>query len=232
MGIIGNLYSPFVILLSFAFLGERLSLLQIAGFALVSIGVVIIARQRRSPMPATTPATDDVETLRVAALADAAGGHAIGIANAAVPGVATPHRIRGALLAVLSIALMAIAIVMVKRVLEAQPLVWVTATRLAGAVGGLAFLAMISGNAHRLRPRGVRIDWRLLLAAAFVGQFLAMILWLGGYKYTQASIAAILNETSSVFIVVLAWIWLHEPLGRRGALGVTLTLCGVALMLL
>lgn len=68
--------------------------------------------------------------------------------------------------------------------------------------------------------------------AAFVGQCLAMVLWLAGYKYTQASIAAVLNETASVFIVLLAWLWLREPLGRRGAAGVTLTLCGVALMLL
>lgn len=81
-------------------------------------------------------------------------------------------------------------------------------------------------------PRGARFDWRLLLLAAFVGQCLAMVLWLAGYKYTQASIAAVLNETASVFIVLLAWLWLREPLGRRGAAGVTLTLCGVALMLL
>ena len=58
-----------------------------------------------------------------------------------------------------------------------------------------------------------------------------MVLWLAGYKFTQASIAAILNETASVWIVLLAWLWLKEPLGRRGAIGVSLTLGGVALML-
>jgi drug/metabolite transporter (DMT)-like permease len=59
-----------------------------------------------------------------------------------------------------------------------------------------------------------------------------MILWLAGYKYTLASIAAVLNETASVFILLLAALWLKEPLTRRSVLGVTLTLGGVALMLL
>jgi drug/metabolite transporter (DMT)-like permease len=219
MGVIGNLYSPFVILLSVVFLGERLSAMQCAGFALVSLGVVVIARSKASAAHVPTdaaPLTPDAPP--------------IASASALTP---TPIRpLRGVLFGVLSISLMAIAIVMVKRVLEAQPLIWVTAIRLVGAVGGLLLLALITNNLRRLRPRGLHIDWRLLLTAAFIGQFTAMICWLAGYKYTKASIAAILNETSSVFIVLLAWLWLREPLGRRGALGVALTLGGVCLMLL
>ncbi len=67
--------------------------------------------------------------------------------------------------------------------------------------------------------------------AAFLGQFLAMLQWLAGYKHTLASVAAILNETASVFILVLAAIWLKEPLTRRAAIGVMLTLGGVSVML-
>jgi drug/metabolite transporter (DMT)-like permease len=204
MGIVGNLYSPLVIVLSFAFLGERLSAMQIGGFVLVTAGVLTIAMARAvPPLLQGESRREDVPH----------------------------HRLQGFLLGVLSIALMACAIVMVKRVLEAQPLMWVTLLRLIGAVGGLFVIALFSGNLHRLRPNGARFDWRLLLAAAFVGQCLSMVLWLAGYKFTQASIAAILNETSSVWIVLLAWWWLKEPLGRRGAIGVTLTLGGVALML-
>jgi drug/metabolite transporter (DMT)-like permease len=210
MGVIGNLYSPLVILLSFAFLGERLTVMQVGGFLLVTAGVVTIARSRQGenhPHPGP--------------LLEGEGDQRVG----------TSRRTKGLLLAVLAITLMAIAIVMVKRTLEAQPLLWVTLIRIAGAVGGMFVIALLTGNLRRLRPRGAKFDWRILVAAAFIGQFLAMVLWLAGYKYTQASIAAILNETSSVFIVVLAWLWLKEPLGRRGAIGVTLTLGGVAMML-
>ena len=76
------------------------------------------------------------------------------------------------------------------------------------------------------------MPWRRLALAAFVGQFLAMILWLAGYKYTQASVAAILNETASVFILLLAALWLKEPPTRRGLAGVALTLTGVVVMML
>ena len=44
MGVIGNLYSPCVLTFSFAFLGERLNLVQGAGFVLVSAGVLLVAR--------------------------------------------------------------------------------------------------------------------------------------------------------------------------------------------
>jgi UPF0755 protein len=47
----------------------------------------------------------------------------------------------------------------------------------------------------------------------------------------RASIAAVLNETASIFILVLAAWWLKEPLTRRGLAGVMLTLTGVCCML-
>jgi len=58
-----------------------------------------------------------------------------------------------------------------------------------------------------------------------------MVFWLGGYKYTSAPVAAILNETASIFILLLAWIWLGERPGIRGLAGVALALGGVVLML-
>lgn len=195
MGVIGNFYSPFVIVLSVAFLGESLLPMQIAGFALVSVGVWLAAWPRRGT---TAPA---------------------------------PHRLRGFLLALLAIVLMAVSIVLVKRVLEAQPLLWVTGLRMLGALVGMALIALLRGETRHLTPPTRGMPWGKLVLAAFVGQFLAMVLWLAGYKYTLASVAAILNETASVFILLLAWVWLKEPLTRRALAGVGLTLAGVSCML-
>ena len=196
MGVLGNFYSPFVIVLGYLFLDERLSAMQLAGFALVSIGVFVAAWPR------------------------------------AMPGGRPAHVFRGLTWALLAIGLMAIAIVMVKRVLEAQPLLWVTGLRMVGALGGMVIAAMLARQLTLLHPPTVGMPWRRLALAAFVGQFLAMILWLAGYKYTQASVAAILNETASVFILLLAALWLKEPLTRRGLAGVALTLTGVVVMML
>ncbi len=197
MGILGNFYSPFVILLSFLFLGERLGPLQLLGFALVTSGVLVVSA-RSSGEPA------ERRELR-----------------------------RGLLLGVSAIAVMAVAIVLVKRVLETQPLIWMVALRMIGGVGGLLLIFAFKrelpwpGRAER-----AQIRWPVVLIGALVGQYLSMLLWLGGYKYTSASVAAILNETTSIFIVVLAAVFLHEALTRRKLLGVALTISGVACMLL
>lgn len=196
MGILGNFYSPFVILLSVLFLGERLAPLQIVGFVLVSSGVLVVGARA-----ATTP---------------------------------TEHRElrRGLALGIGSIALMALAIVMVKRILETQPLIWMVALRLFGGVGGLLLLFAWRRESPWSAAGGAPVRWPVVLAGAFVGQYLSMLFWLGGYKYTSASVAAILNETTSIFIVLLAAAFLGEALTRRKLLGVALTVSGVACMLL
>jgi len=101
-----------------------------------------------------------------------------------------------------------------------------------GAVAGLLLVALLLRKRVPMLPPLSGIPWRKLVLAAFVGQFLSMVFWLGGYKFTSASVAAILNESASVFILLLAWAWLNEPLTRRALAGVALTVSGVACMLL
>jgi drug/metabolite transporter (DMT)-like permease len=196
VGIVGNLYSPFVIALSFALLGERLNPLQGVGFVLVTSGVLLVGSQR-----------------------------------AGQP-IAPRDLRRGFAYAVAAIALMAIAIVMVKRVLEGYPLLWVVALRLAGGTLALG-AAFVWRREPILLPRAFGAPrWRLLILAALLGQYVSMMLWLAGYKYAPASVAAILNESASIFIVLLAWAFLHEGMSVRKLAGVSCTLSGVACMLL
>jgi drug/metabolite transporter (DMT)-like permease len=196
MGIVGNFFSPFVIVLAYVFLGERLSAPQLAGFALVSAGVLAIGTARSGTL--------DAAQLR-----------------------------RGLGLGVLAVLLMAVAIVMVKRVLEHGDLLWVSAIRMLGGVAGMLVASAMQRDARATAaPPLTGRDWTMLVVAALVGQLLAMLLWLAGYKYTSASVASILNETSSVFIVLLAWLLLREPMTRRKLVGVCCTMGGVALMLM
>jgi len=196
MGIVGNFYSPFVIVLSFVLLGERLNVLQMLGFVLVSGGVLIVSShdpQRKLPR----------ELLR-----------------------------KGALYGVAAVFLMASAIVMIKRVLEGAPLFWIVLLRLVGGVVGMLAIFALRREAPALGSRAkAKLNWPLLVLAAFLGQYVSMVLWMAGYKYTEASVAAVLNETASVFIVLLAALFLHEGLDARRIAGVTCTLSGVACML-
>ena len=222
MGVIGNAYSPLVIVLSVFLLGERLGVWQIGGFVLVMTGVwVITQRPQAIPVPVAAVVGEPAPPVDPPPLDPHLRRRAKELSHALV-----------IMLGIASITLMAIAIVMIKRVLETQPLGWITLLRLIGALVGLVLIAALRGELRLLSANGRKINWKMLAVAAFVGQFLSMIFWLGGYKYAPASIAAILNETASIFIVLLAWLCLREPLGRRGIIGVMLSISGVVLMLM
>ena len=56
--------------------------------------------------------------------------------------------------------------------------------------------------------------------------------WLAGMKYTQAGIAAILNQTSSIHILIFASLFLHEPFTRQKFFSACLAIAGVVLVTL
>jgi drug/metabolite transporter (DMT)-like permease len=79
--------------------------------------------------------------------------------------------------------------------------------------------------------RGVR-HWPHILVGSLFGTYISMMLWLAGYKYTAASIAAVLNELAAVFILLLAVIFLRESVRPRQVAGIVLALCGVVLVVI
>ena len=196
-GIVSSLFSPFVILLSAVFLGERLVSWQWLGFVLVMAGALLVTwRANRSS-------------------------------------VDTSHLKKGLLYAVGAVFMMAVGIVMVKEILETRSFLWTMELRFIGGIGGmLAFLLVgkrwQSAKQNFSRPQ----PWGTIILASFLGAYLALILWLAGYKLIDASVASILNETNVVFIVFLAWLMLGEHINRRKLVGMGLTVGGVIIMML
>jgi len=117
----------------------------------------------------------------------------------------------GILLGVLAMAAMAVGIVIAKPVLDRNELLWVTTTRLVGGVLVLVVILLLHPERLTiLRSIATTGHRRYTLAGAFLGGYLSMIIWLAGMKYTQASISAALNQTSNIFIFILAALFLHE----------------------
>ena len=65
---------------------------------------------------------------------------------------------------------------------------------------------------------------------SILGTFLSVIFWLLGYKYTLAGRAAIYNQLSTIFIIIMAAIFLKEAMTRRKWLAVTCALFGAVLV--
>jgi drug/metabolite transporter (DMT)-like permease len=55
-------------------------------------------------------------------------------------------------------------------------------------------------------------EWRTLVPAAVLGAYVSMLLWLGGYKWADASLSAVLNQSATVYMLGLAALFLGERL--------------------
>ena len=135
------------------------------------------------------------------------------------------------MLGVASIAIMALGIVIAKPVLDRSSLVETTFTRMAaGAVSLAIFVLLRRDRVETFRVFLPQKVWINLVPAAFLGTYVSMLLWLGGMKYTSASVASVLNQLSVVFTLILARVWLHEPLTTRRMIGGGASLAGAAVI--
>ncbi len=197
MAVAQTLYSPFVIGLSAAFLGERLATAQWLGVILVLSGIVLVNYVRDAGIDAA-----DARALR-----------------------------RGAATGVVAMLLMAIGVVLAKPMLERYDFLWVVWLRLVGGLLGMVGVIAWRRNLATLLIEYRRVrHWPTIVAGSIAGTYLSMLLWLAGYKYTRASIAAVLNETAALFIVLLAVMFLHEKVRGRQLAGIALALGGVLLV--
>jgi len=193
--IIDCLYSPFVIILSMIWLGERLSFWQYTGVLLI-VGAVLLATYEKSPQRITRS-----------------------------------HLIWGTFFSVLAVIAMAVGVVIVKPLLGRLPLVWLTEIRL---IGGLAFLGLVFAVHRQRKPiwntLKVSRAWVFVISGSICGAYLSMILWLAGMKFTKASIASALNQTSNLLIFVLAAVFLREAITARRTAAIVVAVAGVFLV--
>lgn len=137
----------------------------------------------------------------------------------------------GVLWGVLAMAFMAVGIVMVKPILEQSSLLWVMEIRLLGGIATLMIILLLNRErATILRSLLVQRGWGYMFSGSFVGAYLALITWLAGMKFTQASQASALNQTSNIFVFILAAVFLKERMTVRRVIGIGLAFVGVYLV--
>jgi drug/metabolite transporter (DMT)-like permease len=138
----------------------------------------------------------------------------------------------GVVLGVSGIVAMALGVVLAKRPLERSNLVEVTLVRLvAGIASQLVWIALVPAERSAFAAFRPGRIWRTLVPAAVLSAYVSMLLWLGGFKWANASTAAVLNQMSTVFTIVLARLVLGEPLTRRRALGGLMAISGAIIVL-
>ncbi|MEA3476049.1 MAG: DMT family transporter [Candidatus Cloacimonadota bacterium] len=160
---------------------------------------------------------------------------AILISSLRLPNHSIPRKnlILGILLGSLSIALMAVSIVMIKPLLNRAPILWVTMIRLVVAAIVMSIIALFHPRRKELfsafRPSK---NWKYMLPGAILGNYFAMFTWMGGIKFTYASIAAAINQTSVIFVLIFAAIFLKEKFTLRKFIGMIMAFSGVVMVTL
>lgn len=132
--------------------------------------------------------------------------------------------------------LMAVGILMVRDIYIDGPLIWITGYRFF--IGTIIIIVWGMIRYGKSMPEVLfvgfrrRDTWFTTIPMAIFGPFLASLLWVTGFKLLIAGRAAIYNQLSTVFIIVLAYFFLKEKFTTRKAIGTALALLGSILVAL
>ncbi|MEP4077090.1 DMT family transporter [Haloferula sp.] len=132
--------------------------------------------------------------------------------------------------------LMAVGILMVRDIYLEESLTWVTGYRFLMGIAVLLIWGLVRHGKSMPEVLFVgfrrKDTWFTTIPMAFFGPFLATLLWVSGFKHLVAGRAAIYNQLSTVFIIILAYFFLKEKFTTRKAIGTTLALLGSLLVAL
>ncbi len=137
----------------------------------------------------------------------------------------------GVIWGVLAMATMAVGIVIIKPLLTRSPLLWATEIRLFGGILSLYVILLLHKDRRNIINSLFSIhSWKYTLLGSFLGAYVSMIFWLGGMKFTQASIAAALNQTSNIFVFIFAAIFLKEAINLQRIIAISVAVAGAILV--
>lgn len=130
-----------------------------------------------------------------------------------------------------AMATLALGVIWAKPVLETSSLLWATAIRQIASFAVMAPVAMVMRDRKKIwSVFWPSSSWRFSLPGTVLGSFVALLLWLAGMKYTEAGTAAIINQTNTVFLLVLASIFLKEPFTARRWVAAGLAIAGILMV--
>ena len=135
----------------------------------------------------------------------------------------------GILLAAGAHIIMAVGILMVRDLFREHSLVWVSTFRFVVAGVVMLFWGALGGRKklrHLFLGFRTRETWKFMIPMSILGPFLANLFWVAGFKHLNAGRAAIFNQLSTVFIVLLAYLILKEKFTARKIAGVLLAIVG------
>ncbi len=127
------------------------------------------------------------------------------------PGADRRRILSGIGIGVVSLFFQAAGIVMFKPVIGNTTILWTAFVRMAGGAAGAGLVTLFHARRREiLRSLAVPANLRALVPASLFGAYISNVIWLGGMKYLLASVASALNQLNTIFIFILAAVFLKE----------------------
>lgn len=146
---------------------------------------------------------------------------------ALTPGLPSATRVPAIIAGVLAMIFLALGIVIIKEILTHTDVFWATLVRLSAAIVTLLILvACHPGRKRFYSELKWSRSWLVALPASICGNYIALLLWVAGMKYTTASQAAILNQMSTIFIFILAAVFLKEKITANKGVAIVMAISG------
>ncbi|MBN1296457.1 DMT family transporter [bacterium] len=140
--------------------------------------------------------------------------------------------IQGASAGLAGILLMVFSIILVKPLLDTHSAVLIVECRMLPAIVGLHLIALFRKERWQLYRSLIRKRaFILALPGTLLGNVISMLTWVAAFKYTDLGSASILNQTSVIFVVILAAIFLKETLDRQRIIATILGFAGSVVIL-
>ena len=137
----------------------------------------------------------------------------------------------GILFGLMANILTAYSVLIIKPIMKNNPVVYVALYRFSvGLFFGIIINLVKSGSQTVIQKFKQGLTNQYVIFGALLGTYLSVIFWLAGYKYTLAGRAAIYNQLSTVFIIILARIFLKEPMNSKKVIGVSLAIFGAMIV--
>ena len=109
---------------------------------------------------------------------------------------------------------------------------WITAFRLIpGVIFSWILFLLQKNKLEKINPLLEKQNLIPLIIASIIGPFIALGCWILGYAFIdKPSITSIIGQSSVIFIILLSWIFLKEKLTRWRILSAVLVFIGVILV--
>lgn len=137
----------------------------------------------------------------------------------------------GILFGIMANILTAYSVLIIKPIMKNNSVIYVALYRFSiGLFFGITINLVKSGTKAVIQKFKQGLTNQYVILGAFLGTYLSVIFWLAGYKYTLAGRAAIYNQLSTVFIIILARVFLKEPMTSKKIIGVSLAIFGAMIV--